>query len=252
MQVLPVLDLLDGHAVHAVAGKRATYAPVKSKLTSSSRPIDLARAMRQRLELDHFYIADLDALQHRSGPALSIYAELAADGFKLVLDAAVRHRDRALELTESGVSEIIVALETLENPNDIDDVLEAIGRDRTVFSVDLQGGKPLGGPSAWQSLTPFEIVERVVECGVTRLLLLDLAAVGTSGGWPLRPLAERTLSEFGAVSLISGGGVRGPDDLEDLRDAGVSAALVATALHTESIGLDDLRRVCEREASPEN
>lgn len=252
MQVVPVLDLLGGHAVHAVAGKRDTYAPVQSRLTPSSTPVDLARALRSGFELDRIYMADLDSLQHAADPSLSVYRELAADGFSLLVDAGVRCRKRALELVDSGVSEVIVALETLKSPGEIGEVLAAVGPNRTVFSVDLQGGQLLGGPVEWRSLQPIDLIDRVIRCGVTRLLLLDLAAVGTSEGWPLGPLTEEARQAHGPVRIISGGGVRDPKDLVTLRDAGVDDALVATALHTGRISVEDVHRITPPEPTPEN
>ena len=61
-QVIPVIDLLNGRAVHAVGGRRAHYQPIQSILHASSDPIPLARALRDSLGLQTLYLADLDAI----------------------------------------------------------------------------------------------------------------------------------------------------------------------------------------------
>jgi len=248
--VLPVLDLLNGEVVHAVAGERSKYGPVRSRLTRSSRPLDVARALRDRLELDQFYLADLDALQHGRSPDFEVFSQLTDDGFRLLVDAGARKAEDARALLESGVAAVIVALETLESPDDVTAVLEEIGADCTVFSLDLQGGRPLGGPTEWRGLAPLEIARRVLELFVTRLLVLDLSAVGTSSGWPLHGLVEGILSQNPAVEITSGGGIRSLADLEALRVSGVSAALVATALHSEAIGREELSVLDQHVAEP--
>src|SRR5947209_7775724 len=62
MRIIPVLDLKAGLAVHAVAGDRAYYQPIRSILHQGSDPIGLARAYRDKLGLSDLYVADLDAI----------------------------------------------------------------------------------------------------------------------------------------------------------------------------------------------
>ena len=45
MRIYPVLDLTGGHVVHAVAGQRESYRTIASRLTHSSSPGDVARAI---------------------------------------------------------------------------------------------------------------------------------------------------------------------------------------------------------------
>ncbi|HYS00556.1 MAG TPA: HisA/HisF-related TIM barrel protein, partial [Gemmatimonadales bacterium] len=65
MRVIPVLDLRGGQAVLARGGRREAYAPVRSQLVdggAASDPLVLARAYRDVLGCDEWYVADLDAL----------------------------------------------------------------------------------------------------------------------------------------------------------------------------------------------
>ena len=64
-----------------------------------------------------------------------------------------------------------------------------------------------------------------------RLEVVDLAGVGVGQGVPTLDLCRRLRAAYPKLELISGGGVRGVDDLKALRDAGCDAALVASALH---------------------
>ncbi|HEY1610486.1 MAG TPA: HisA/HisF-related TIM barrel protein [Paraburkholderia sp.] len=45
MQLIPVIDLLDGHAVRAERGLRESYLPVRSALAATSEPVAIARAL---------------------------------------------------------------------------------------------------------------------------------------------------------------------------------------------------------------
>jgi len=80
---------------------------------------------------------------------------------------------------------------------------------------------------------------RAVEAGVTSLLLLDLARVGTGCGADLG-LIEALRRDFPELRLLAGGGVLARGDLDRMRDAGCDGALVASAIHAGTITATDL------------
>ena len=88
MQVIPVLDLLDGHVVRAVRGERTAYRPIQSRLAAASEPLPLARALLAASGARTLYIADLGAILQRGAHASMLAALRAAlPGIELWLDA---------------------------------------------------------------------------------------------------------------------------------------------------------------------
>ena len=79
MRIIPVLDLKDGLVVRGVAGKRALYQPIVSKLCSSAEPVEVASSLRGLLGTGRMYLADLDAISGVD-PAVGIFAELESLG----------------------------------------------------------------------------------------------------------------------------------------------------------------------------
>jgi phosphoribosylformimino-5-aminoimidazole carboxamide ribotide isomerase len=114
------------------------------------------------------------------------------------------------------------------------------------FSLDLKEGQPLVAKDAtgWNS-TPLEIARQAVACGITRLIILDLADVGSSNGGATDGLCRTLLAEFPHLPITSGGGVRGPEDLRRLAQLGVKNVLVASALHDGRLTPSDVRRTLE-------
>ena len=67
--MIGVVDLLGGRAVHARAGRREDYRPVRAVAGSVIEPGDalaLARVYIDRLGLTELYAADLDAILGRA------------------------------------------------------------------------------------------------------------------------------------------------------------------------------------------
>src|SRR5438132_14421867 len=112
MRILPVLDVQNGIVVRGIAGRRAEYRPLTSRLTDSCAPVAVAAALRGTFGFDCFYVADLDAIAGKP-PALETYAALHRNGFHLWVDAGVRDANAVALLAGANVAGIILGLETL-------------------------------------------------------------------------------------------------------------------------------------------
>lgn len=229
MQIIPVIDILNGVVVRGIAGERQKYAPIASMLTQSRDPSVIVRVLQDEYGLTDFYVADLDAIQAQRMNRCTI-AELSQLPGTMYADCGVRTKTDIQDQLDLGVDQIVVALETVPNPETAAELLAEFGTDCLVFSVDMKNGKPLAG-AEWGHLSPFEICRLVIDAGFDRLILLDLSSVGTDGGTPTLELCKQVLDQFADVRLITGGGIRGADDLQLAKDAGVDGVLVASALH---------------------
>ncbi len=245
--MIPVLDVLGGRAVRAVAGDRAHYGPLRSVLHPGTDPITLARAGLIAWGLRDLYLADLDAIAG-APPDLGLYRAIGDLGLTLWVDAGVRDAAGVPGLLDSGVARLVVGLETVRGPGELAEVVGWAGADRVVFSLDLRDGRPIVDTrAAWGTDRPPEIAARVVELGIRRIIHLDLARVGTGSspdtsgmGKSFDWLADLALANDGLEWLV-GGGIVGLDDLAKLARIGAWGALIGSALHDGRIGAEDLK-----------
>ena len=236
MLILPVLDLLNGIVVRGVGGRRDEYRPVKSVLTSSIEPLDVARAFRKKLGLTTLYVADLNGILHQR-PNIDVVLQLAADGFEMWVDGGVRSLGEVSRLLSAGAVKVIVGLESLPDVRLLVALVGEFGAERIVFSLDLKAGQPLLGDARWPAASPLDIAHSVIAAGFTQLIVLDLASVGELRGPSTLDLC-RSIRQFAPnIRLTTGGGVRHADDLVPLSAAGIDSILLATSLHNGSIGV---------------
>ena len=233
MQIVGVVDLMAGRAVHARAGRRDCYAPVE-RVAGRTLPrgdaLSLAHEYVHTLGVDALYVADLDAIVTRTAPS-AVIRTLATMGVPLWLDAGVSSVDAAVDALAAGATRVIIGLETLSSIETLGRICASVGNDRTAFSLDLRNGKPLTMESAaHQNLDAEAIARAAADAGVPAMTIIDLARVGMSAG-PDVDMIARVRDAVPGVLLLSGGGVRGEDDLVRLADAGCDGALVASALH---------------------
>ncbi|MED5400728.1 MAG: HisA/HisF-related TIM barrel protein [Planctomycetota bacterium] len=234
IEIIPVLDLMHGQIVRGIAGQRESYRPISSCLVDSAKPLDVADAFLGQPGLQRIYLADLDAIQHDQ-PDWDTVTQLAAGPRRLLVDAGLQDSRRASELIRLGVESVVAGLETLSGPGLLSELVDTVGDDRLVFSLDMTAGTPMTNPSDWPDPTPTGLAETAIAVGVRRLIVLDLAGVGTGGGPPTLELCQQIRNRHHAVELITGGGIRNHDDIAAAAAAGVDAVLVASALHDGSL-----------------
>lgn len=244
MNVVPVLDLMGGQVVRGVAGRRSEYRPVQSLIAGSASPHDVATALARQFGFQTAYVADLDAIAGGE-PDWRSYETIAAAGLDLWLDAGLGDVPRARRMLEflearGGLERLVIGLESLANPRVLTDLRVACGAERMVFSLDLKAGVPLTTADEWRALSPEQIAAMAVECGITSLILLDLADVGTYQGSGTEELCRALRRRYPHVQLMGGGGVRCMEDVRRLVEAGFDFVLVASALHDGRIRPQDL------------
>jgi len=244
VRIIPVIDLMGGVAVRAVAGRRSEYRPIETRLCPSPEPASVARALVEHFGLPELYVADLDAIAGGE-PAWNEYEQIASCGARLLVDAGVADVRRAAELSSfraagEPIAGVIAGLENAGSPRLLEELSATVGPERMIFSLDLKSGQPLTSAMAWRDMTPVAIADSAIDAGVRRLIVLDLADVGVGGGVGTLALCRQLRGAHADCELIAGGGVRGPEDLVSMAAAGCDAALVASALHDGRLTRDDL------------
>jgi len=238
MKIIPVIDVLNGIAVHGIRGERKHYQPLKSVLCTSVDPLEIASAF-ESLGFSDLYIADLDAIQGK--PAnYKIYRNIISEtGLELMVDAGISDVPKSEIMLETGVQKIVIGSETL---NDLDFVTHAIkyfGVEKVVLSIDLKQGKLLSISESIASLDAVSFVKQFSDLGVRQFILLELDRVGTEYGTNFSLM--KNIMEQTEVKLMVGGGIHNLQELEELKSLRVSGALVATVLHNGKLSVDELK-----------
>jgi phosphoribosylformimino-5-aminoimidazole carboxamide ribotide isomerase len=239
VKVIPVVDVFGGIVVHAVRGRRREYQPLKSVLCASAEPVAVALALKA-FGFNELYIADLDAITG-GYPNFSLFRKVAAEtGFEMMVDAGVTSLEAVHELLDSGVSKVIIGTETLAGTSFVAEAVESFRTEKIMVSLDLKGNRVLSRFKPNTPVEPMTLLRKFQDVGVSQIIVLDLAKVGSSEGVN-KTFLNDVLEEIEAEVYI-GGGVQNTKDLLELKDLGVFGVLVATALHTGKISPIELKQ----------
>jgi phosphoribosylformimino-5-aminoimidazole carboxamide ribotide isomerase len=218
MEIIPVLDLKGGAVVHARMGRRDDYRPIKTRLSATSAPVDVARGLMSIHPFTTLYVADLDAIERRGNNRVAL--ERLKDAFPrlmLWVDSGIAGLDAAEAWLDAGIAHLVLGS---ESQIDAALVRRFTNDPRVVLSLDFRE-RALQGPhelladaSSWPS----------------RVIAMTLARVG-SGAGPDMDALMRIRSAGASRAIYAAGGVRGAVDLVALARAGIVGALVASCLH---------------------
>jgi phosphoribosylformimino-5-aminoimidazole carboxamide ribotide isomerase len=224
MQLIPVIDLLDGHAVRAERGQRERYRPVRSSLAPTSEPVAIARALVAASGAKTLYVADLGAILQRGAHAATLAALTAAlPGVDIWVDAgfdgyaAMRAYFDAVADAPRVVP--VFGTESLRDPSALRDA-ERDGF-APILSLDRRAGQPLAAVA----------IEDTPACWPQRVISMTLDHVGSYAGPDLATLARLAERAPPGTQLIGAGGIRDRADLQLAQTSGAHAWLVASALH---------------------
>ena len=205
MKVIPVIDILNGIVVHAVRGKRQEYQPLQSILCKSVEPLEVAKAFKT-LGFSELYIADLDAITGGS-VNFQVFKRIAKEtGLKLMVDAGVADLETAEKLLDCGVSKVVIGTETLQSKSFVGEAVRLFGSERVIVSLDLKGEKVLVKLGFDGCKNPMCLLREFKEMGVSGVIVLDLARVGSGEGVNVDFLKK--VLEAVPMDVYVGGGVQ--------------------------------------------
>ncbi len=261
--VIPVIDLMIGQVVWAKGGNRDAYRPLESRLTNSSQPLEVAKAIFSQTGCDWLYVADIDSFAGAS-PSWAVFESLIEAGFRLLIDANWLLEQRVNEaikrFANSDHVKLIISTETIGRADQFSVFEKLIHAGITpVFSLDMKGAEVIAKNPDIACLTPLELVHMAWQAGVRHLIQLDLITVG-QGASDLDPrgcdaamtnelndqrsnrlsLLREIADELPEVVLISGGGMRNDTDCQNILSNGCQHVLVASAIYDGKLTPDDI------------
>lgn len=230
MLVIPAIDLRDGKCVRLLRGD------YEQETVYHQDPVEVARIW-ERAGARVLHVVDLDGAREGYPVQLDVIGEIsAALDIPVQVGGGLRTAGHVGQLLECGVERVVMGTAAVESPEVLDDVIERHGAERIVVGVDARDG--LVATHGWletSSITAAELIARVAESGVQRVVYTDIDRDGTLTSPNFAAL--RGIAGSGPA-IIASGGVASREHLQALAEIpGVEGAIVGRALYTGDIEL---------------
>lgn len=239
MEIVPAIDIIDGKCV------RLSKGDYNAQKTYSDSPLDVALRF-QDAGIRRLHLVDLDGARSKhivNYPvleAITTHTDLTVDfggGIKSTADL-----DTALGC---GAAMVTVGSTAVTDPDLMMRWISDFGQEHIILGADARDGKiSVNGWKEDSVLTLSDFIRDYMNKGITQVLCTDINRDGMLQG-PAVELYRSLLKEFPGIKLIASGGVSSVEDLIDLKEAGLPAAIVGKAYYEGRITLEQLSKLSQ-------
>ena len=229
MQIIPVIDIKKGRAVHAKLGLREYYQPLNTPLCPSSEITKVINCFLSVHDFKIMYLADLDAIIGFGNNQVLI-KELLQTYPHIIFWVDSGYQQQPLSLSIFDNYKTVLGSESYSN-NALNH-LKSFEK-KFILSLDFSAkGIPLGSEKLFNKQ----------DLWTPQIILMMLARVGSGQGVDCDKLIYyQQLSS--QIEFIASGGIRSIDDVFSLKKIGIKKVLCATALHNKMISSAEIQKV---------
>lgn len=229
MIIYPAIDIKDGKCVRLMQGN--------FELTTvySNNPVDMALKW-ERLGAQHLHVIDLDGARIGKPENISIVGEMSEKlSIPLQLGGGIRTIETIEMVLSRGIQRIILGTGAVENTGLVEKALKMFGNS-IVIGIDARDGMvAIEGWSKTSRFTAVDFAKKMEDLGTRTIVYTDISRDGMLTGPNLRAMEEMVKAIN--IEVIASGGVSKLQDIKDLKETGVSGAIIGKALYTGDVDL---------------
>ena len=237
MIAIPAVDLREGACVQLVGG---SYANEQVRLDN---PLEVARGWA-RAGFQRMHVVDLDAATGRGDNAAIVRDILAEVPAAIQVGGGVRSGDTIERLLDEGAAWVVLGTRALEEPEWLAGTASSFPG-QLIVAADVRERQIV--TRGWQrtlSRTVLDVVEQLNDIPLGGVLVTAVHREGQLAGTDLFLMED--VADLSVHPVIASGGISSMNDLRELADRGIAAAVIGMALYTGAL---DARAVAEEFAT---
>jgi phosphoribosylformimino-5-aminoimidazole carboxamide ribotide isomerase len=229
MQLIPAIDLKDGHCVRLKQGDM-DQATVFSEDPAAMARNWLAKGARR------LHLVDLNgafAGKPQNFAAVRAILKAVGDDIPVQLGGGIRDLDTIEKYIDGGLRYVIIGTAAVKNPGFLKDACSAFGG-HIIVGLDAKDGKV--ATDGWSKLTGHEVVDlarQVEDWGVESIVYTDIGRDGMLTGINIEATVK--LAQSLHIPVIASGGLSGLADIEKLcavEDEGIEGVICGRAIYS--------------------
>lgn len=229
MLIFPAIDLKDGKVVRLHRGRFDTVHQV------AEDPVETARTFRAA-GARYLHMVDLDGAREGVRKNSAIVQAVAEAGLNIELGGGVRSMEDLEAVFALGVWRAVIGSAAVSDPGFVREAVGKYGPERIAVGIDAKDG--LVRTSGWEEnagLDYIDFARQMESIGVSYIIFTDIETDGMLSGPSFGRL--EALQKAVSCSITASGGVSSNEDLRQLRDRGLYAAIVGKAWYAGAVDL---------------
>ena len=237
MIAIPAVDLREGACVQLVGG---SYANEALRLDN---PLEVARGWA-RAGFQRMHVVDLDAATARGDNSAIVREILAEVPVAIQVGGGVRSGDTIERLLDEGAAWVVLGTRALEEPEWLAGTASSFPGQLIVAADVRERQVVTRGWARTLSRTVLDVVEQLNDIPLGGVLVTAVHREGQLAGTDLFLMED--VADLSVHPVIASGGIATMNDLRELADRGIAAAVIGMALYTGAL---DARAVAEEFAT---
>ena len=244
MQIIPAIDIKDGHCV------RLRQGDMQAATVFSEDPAAIARHWLE-LGAQRLHLVDLNgAVSGRPVNESAVKAILAevGDEIPVQLGGGIRDLDTIERYLDDGISYVIIGTAAVKNPGFLHDACYAFPG-HIIVGLDARDGKV--ATDGWSKMTGHDVVDlarKFEDYGVEAIVYTDIGRDGMLTGVNVEATAK--LARELKTPVIASGGIASLQDIHDLipyAGDGIIGAIAGRALYEGKLDFREALKVAKGE-----
>jgi phosphoribosylformimino-5-aminoimidazole carboxamide ribotide isomerase len=234
IQIIPAIDLIDGHCV------RLTQGDYSQKKIYNENPLEVAKSFEDA-GITRLHLVDLDGAKQKRIINHKIL-ELIATKTNLHIDfGGGVQSDEMIEIAfNSGAKQVTGGSVAVKNPVLFESWLQTYGGEKIILGADARDEKI--AISGWEEATTksvYDFVGEYIKKGAKYAISTDVAKDGLLQG-PSFDLYQNLQDQFPDLQIIASGGVAEFNDIVKLNDMNIFGVIVGKAIYEGRVTLKQL------------
>ncbi len=236
MEIIPAIDIIEGKCV------RLTQGDYQRKTIYNEDPLEVALQF-QDAGLSRLHLVDLDGARKGEVQNWKVLEKIATKSQMIIDFSGGISSLSNLEIAfNSGADFAAIGSLAVKDEFTFSGWLMAYGPDRFIIAADVKDELVvIKGWTEATTLSVFDLVEKYKTRGVKQFFCTDVKRDGLLEGTAIT-LYKKILNSHPSIDLIASGGVSSISELEELRQAGCSGAIIGKAIYENRISLKELTR----------
>lgn len=229
MLIFPAIDLKDGKVVRLHKGRFDTVHQVAEDPVETAKTFCAAGAR-------YLHMVDLDGAREGVRKNSAIVQAVAEVGLHIELGGGIRSMADLEAVFGLGVWRAVIGSAAVSDPDFVRQAAEKYGPERIAVGIDAKDG--LVRTSGWEENAGLDYIafaKQMESIGANYIIFTDIETDGMLSGPSFARL--EALQKAVSCSITASGGVSSNEDLRQLRDRGLYAAIVGKAWYAGAVDL---------------
>lgn len=229
MIIYPAVDIREGKCV------RLTQGEFNKQTVYSDSPVEMALKW-EKCGAQYLHVVDLDGARTGKAQNIAVISEIAVKlGIPVQLGGGIRTIEMIETILCKGIERVILGTSAVKDPELVKRAVKTF-ENNVVIGIDAKDG--MVAIEGWEKTSEFKAVDfakKMEDLGVKTIIYTDIARDGMLNGPNLKAMEEMVKAVN--IDIIASGGVGKIEDIKNLKEVGVSGAIVGRALYTGDVDL---------------